>query len=159
MAEAIQHTLDALCEFLRAQGLTPHGGASEDEIVAFERRYGAGLPADVRAYFAQVNGVVGGRDGAWDDEMIALWELRDVRPLSEEVENCQTPDAEQYFVFGDWSSWAHGYAMRLAATERESPVYIAFIRQVERVAESFTEFLMGYVRRDHAVLFGAPLSE
>ena len=159
MPEAIQHTLDALCEFLRTQGLTPHGGASEAEIVAFERRYGARLPADVRAYFAQVNGVVGGRDGAWDDEMIALWELRDVRPLSEEVESCQTPEAEQCFVFGDWSIWAHGYAIRLAITERVSPVYIAFEPHVERVAESFTEFLQGYVRRDHAVLFGAPSSK
>ena len=158
MAESIQHTLDALSEFLRTQGLTANGGASEDEIAAFERRYKVQLPADVRAYFARVNGVVGGRDGAWDDEMIALWELRDVRPLNEEVEDCQTPAADHYFVFADWSIWAHSYAIHLPPAGNEAPVFIAFNPQIERVANSFDDFLRGYIRRDPSVLFGAPLA-
>lgn len=156
MTDSIQDTLGALSEFLRAQGLVPHGGASEDEIVAFEQRYNVRLPADVRAYFARVNGVVGGRDGAWDDEMIALWELKDVRPLSEEVESCRTPEADRYLVFADWSIWAHAYAIHLDTTGTETPVYIVFNPQVERVADSFNDFLQRYVRRDPAVVFGTP---
>ena len=157
MTESIEHTLDTLCEFLRTQGLTANGGAGADEIAAFERRYNIRLPDDVRAYFERVNGVVGGRDGAWDDEMIALWELSDVRPLNEEIENCLTPSAEQYFVFADWSIWAHGYALRLSAAEKEAPIFIASNPQVERVADSFDDFLRGYIRREPLVLFGAPL--
>jgi hypothetical protein len=158
MTETSRPILEELSEFLVLQGLTPGGGASEAEIAAFERRYDVLLPADARAYFAQVNGVVGGRDGAWDDEMIALWQLRDVRPLSEEVEHCPTPEAEQYFVFADWSIWAHGYVIRLSASSMEAPVYIAYHPQLERVTVSFDEFLRGYLRRDHRVLFGVPLA-
>ena len=157
MAEISRPILDELSEFLIAQGLTPDGGAPETDIVAFERRYGIRLPDDMRAYFARVNGVVGGRDGVWDDEMIALWQLQHVRPLSEEVEHCQTPEAERYFVFADWSIWAHVYAVRLSASVAETPVFITYNPQIERVTASFDEFLRGYLGRDPHVLFGVPL--
>ena len=158
MSDTRSPILDELRKFLVAQRLTPGNGAPEAEIAAFEQRYGVRLPADLRAYFAHANGVVGGRDGAWDDELIGLWQLADVRPLSEEIEDCQTPGADQYFVFADWSIWAHGYVVHLSRAGTEAPVFIAFNPQLERIAESFDEFLRGYVRRDYRLLFGAPLA-
>ena len=158
MAETIATTLEALRGFLQSQGLVVNGGASDEETGEFERRYGVQLPDEVRAYFGRINGVVGGHDGAWDDEMIALWELRDVRPLAEEVENCEVRSAEEYFVFADWSIWAHGYAIRLSGMQEKAPVFIVAKAHVERVANSLEEFLRGYIRRDPRVLYGVPLA-
>ena len=147
---------DAVRDFWIDQQLKSNAGVSESELADFERRYTVQLPASVRDYFARLNGVNGGCDGAWDDQMVAAWPLKDVRPLSEECPDMQLPDADRYFAFADWSIWAHAYAVLLSKDpESPTPVFIvAPPTYCLRVADNFLEFWEGYLRRDPSVLFG-----
>ena len=59
--------------------------ASPEAIVAFEKKHAVVFPADVRDYFATVNG--NGDD--MDDEMYRFWPLADVKSVHEVLEDTQ----------------------------------------------------------------------
>jgi hypothetical protein len=151
--------VDTLREYWVRRGLTPAPGVDAAELAAFEARYRLELPADVRAYFLAINGVAGGRDGAWDADMIAFWPLADVQPLSDLVPESPVPSAARYVVFADWSIDAYFYAVRLPARPDESaPVCIVADTHVEPVAASFREFFTRYIAGDDVVRYGKPLA-
>jgi len=147
--------LDEVRRFWEQCGLEPDGGAGAEELHAFEHQYALQLPLEVREYFARLNGVRSGRDGAWDDEMIAFWQLKDVRPLSEEEPQVALTEAARCLAFADYSISAITYAIRIPDDPAKSaPVYAVWSPEYKPVAASLTEFLAAYLRRDPAVLFG-----
>src|SRR5689334_1384706 len=91
---AMSDTFSALRTYWSERGLTPAPGVSAEDLAAFEARYGLRLPPEVRLYFTTVNGVLGGRDGAWDSDLIAFWPLADVQPLSVLMPESRIPDAD-----------------------------------------------------------------
>jgi len=132
----------------------PHASpASEREIAAFEERYGVRLPSDLRAYFATLNGGDLGREGSMDQEMFSFWRLDQVRTQKELSEG--KGGRSDLFGFADWSIDAHVYVIQLRAHPQQStPVFIDSGRGLQKVADSFSDFLVGYLRDDESVLYG-----
>jgi hypothetical protein len=91
-----------------------------------------------------------GHDGAMDSELISFWRLADIH--RDHVESPARPDL---FAFADWSIDAHIYALRLTSdAQAATPVFIVGGEHPLRVADSFTDFVEGYLRNDWFVLYG-----
>jgi hypothetical protein len=130
---------DVLCMWEKA-GLTVGPGVA-DRITAFEDTYAVQLPEDVRAFFGAQGGMA---EGEADSNAIRFWAIDEVRPAAIEVPDGDRAAYDGYFVFADYSLWAHGYALRLS---RDQPTDVAIVggdRPI-RVALSFAEFLEKYV--------------
>lgn len=138
--------LSAVAAHWRALGIAPAGGASPEEIAAFERRHGMRLPPDVRAYFGALNGA---REEAMDDELVAFWPLQRVRSVADELAHQEPtpPPAGEFFCFADYSIWCNAYAVRLSADGAAPTEVVAVYSGVDLVpaAASFTDFLRAYV--------------
>jgi len=152
MSKSFDELLDNLRHHWVAQGVQPSSGATDVEIRAFEVRRGCKLAQEVRSYFKQVNGVVGGRDGKRDRELLAFWNLNQVEPAADEA---GTVASGPLLVFADWSLSAHDYAFRADAGGPGSEVFLIGGRKPEKVASSLGEFLRGYMAGNRGVLFGA----
>ena len=143
------HVGEALRKFWTRQGVRLRPGASEEEMAAFEARYGVRLPSDLREYFAAADGF----DGSTDDETITFLGLDEVKPLGE----YWSPEVEggnSYFVFADFLISSHVYAVRLARDAGAgNPVAVVYDRELVEAAGSFSEFVAGYLESSHAVLF------
>jgi hypothetical protein len=130
------------------QGLPLANPTPISEIEIFESRYALSLPADFRAYFERVNGMIqrGGVDG--DREGFAFWPLERVAPLPavcdrQRVEVPLVDDPGRYFVFADYLQWSWGYAIRLGAGA--NPVILVGAPGTSSIAQSFTEFVSLYI--------------
>ena len=132
----------------------PHAiPATLDHLRAFEDRYGVRLPPDLRSYFATLNGGDLGHDGSMDSEMICFWRLDQVQ-TQQELNNGESGRSD-LFAFADWSIDCQTYEIELHADpQAPTPVFIDFGSELQRVAESFSAFLDGYLRSDNAVLYG-----
>jgi hypothetical protein len=149
-------TFSALRTYWSQRGLTPSPGVSPAELADFEARYGQRLPPEVRAYFTTVNGVLGGRDGAWDSDLIAFWPLAEVQPLTVLMPETGIPEAYRYLAFADWSidAWFYAACLPLDATG-EAPVCIVVDDdRTIPVADSLTEFFRRYQQDDDVVRYG-----
>lgn len=148
---------EALRAYWSAHGLTPGPGVTADALTALEELHGLHLPHEVRAYFTCVNGVVGGRDGAWDADLIAFWPLREVQPLSTLTPGTMVPHAERMLVFADWSIDAWFYAALLPEDAAgPAPVFIVGDDHALPVARSLSEFFTRYMDGDPIVRYGSP---
>jgi hypothetical protein len=132
----------------------PHAKPAADaEIAAFESRHGVRLPSDLRAYFATLNGGDLGHEGSTDHEMISFWRLDQVRTQAELNEG--KGGRTDLFGFADWSVDCHTYEIELhSAVEEATPVFIDYGPELQKVADSFSAFLEGYLAGDHRVLYG-----
>jgi hypothetical protein len=147
----------------RAAGIDPRPGAAAADLDAFERRHGVRLPSDVRAFYAEADGMP---PGAWDKELLSFWPLAEVGPVPVLLAGCRgipdyggieasLPDAASYFVFADHSIWVHVYAVRLSPDPMAAcpVVWIAGGDRWEVQAGSFGEFLRRYAEEPQRVLF------
>lgn len=147
MNPTLEHLRDYWGSWINPQG------ATEAEIISFEKRYGVALPPGVRDYFALLNGTAAGQCGMADADEISFWHLDEVRSLAEERPDDETPDAGRFFVFADYLIWSHAWAVHLSDdVSAPTPVVITYY-QGQQVAGSFEEFLPRYIARDYGVLF------
>lgn len=129
--------------------------ASPDSVQAFELRYGVVLPEEVRSYFFTFDGL---EDEEWDNDLISFWPLQRIGSVPEILgshggvpdyrgiaQNLPEPDC--YFVFADYSCFAHVYAFKLTSNPKErSPVFwIGNSRTFCRLTNSFMDFLKQYL--------------
>ena len=138
------------------QGIDHATRATAAELDAWEARHGRTLPAEVRAYFAALNGFDGGKDGPEDNDSVTFWNLSELRPLTEERPEARVPDAASCFIFADNLLWG-SYALRLRPGRNE----YAEVTTVDEprptiVAASLREFLEGYLASDPEILFRMP---
>jgi hypothetical protein len=153
----VSDTFSTLRTYWSERGLTPKPGVSAAELAAFEARYALRVPQEVRDYFLTVDGVLGGRDGAWDGDLIAFWPLTDVQPLTVLLPETRVAEADRYIAFADWSIDAWFYAARLPLDATGvAPVFIVADDTALPVADSLTEFFMRYQQGENDVRYGAP---
>ena len=120
-------------------GIRP--GVTDDDIARFASVHDVGLPIDVAAYFRAVDGM---HEGEHDMHVIRFWPLAEMKPALSEL-----PEGDQglasYFVFADYSLWAHAYAVRLGAGP--SDVVLVGAEKPFALAPTFAEFLDVYIAR------------
>jgi hypothetical protein len=88
--------------------------------------------------------------------VITFLGLDEVKPLSE-YWSPDVADADSHFVFADYSISAHVYAIRLSSDrEHGNPVVVVYDGKLVQVANSFSEFVAGYLKNDYAVLYPEP---
>jgi hypothetical protein len=139
----------------KAQGVDSSTPVDNDDIRAFEQKFGVVLPHDLREYFLALNGMDIGHDGSMDNEMISSWRLADI-----ERERLERPlEPSNLFAFGDWSIDACRYAIALAVEpSAETPVFLLCDERPLRVADSFTDFAKAYLRNDARTLYGVGIA-
>jgi hypothetical protein len=132
----------------------PHATpATEEQLQAFETRHGVRLPSDLRFYFGTLNGGDLGHDGSMDAEMISFWRLDQVQ--TQEELNDGKSGRKDLFGFADWSIDCQTYEIELHSDpDTPTPVFIDFGLELQRVADSFSAFIDGYLRSDERVLYG-----
>jgi hypothetical protein len=121
-------------------GIAARPGASALEIEAFERLHGTRLSEDVADYFRAIDGM---NEDDVDQFSIRFWSLGEMRSAQEEVPTTNIDALRDYFVFADYSLWAHGYAVRLG--EMGDDVIVVGGERPVAVAPSFGAFLELYV--------------
>src|SRR6266576_249542 len=123
--------------------------ATHEQIQSFESEHMVTLPPDLRAYFETLNGGDIGHEGAMDDEAISFWRLDQLEALDE-----AKVGRSNMFAFGDFLIDSHLYAIQLSSNAPDpTPVFIDWGGNVEQVASSVAEFVLGYVAKDRAILF------
>lgn len=136
----------------RRDGLLHDQRPTSDEIDDFERRFEVVLPLDLREYFLRLNGT---GQGMTDDDLISFWRLDELEILTK-YGVTDLKDAAEWFVFADYSIWAHAYAIRLRS-DRDAPAPVAIcFPEAFQVASSMADFVSGYLCRDLSVLFTQP---
>jgi hypothetical protein len=151
---------EKLVEHWRAQGIRLASGATTEDIAAFQVRYGVTLPADFKAYFLRVNGMIQLGNDSEDEHGFSfwpLWKLKDLRALRDD-EEVEVPDVNlmKNFVFADYLQWSWAYAINLdadAATWGQIVPVGALTHTV--IAPSFSGFVDLYVA-DASELYPPP---
>jgi hypothetical protein len=113
----------------------------------FQERFGVTLSADVAAFFCAHGGMP---EGTSDRNLIRFWSLDEVVPVSTLMPERSGPDFEGYFLFADYSLWAHGYAVRISPSHGSDVVIVGGERPVV-VASSLSEFLAKYLTDPRAL--------
>ena len=142
----------------RAEKIEVRSGADPDAIASFERKYGVVLPADVREYFATVDGM---NDNNIDDKTYRFWRLEEVKPVEDELSDADgivCSDRFAYpacFVFADYCFHCWDYAVKLTDDPAQSaPVYRVTFGEVpgEQMAASFREFMERYADDPRSII-------
>lgn len=137
---------ESLKQFWLSQNIELRRGASEIELREFEAEYKVRLPDDIKDYFLTVNG------SGLDENVIEFLSLAEVVPLSQAWS--RKPEANSYFIFADYSISCHVYAIRLTEDlTLGNPVFIAYDENPQQIADSFSEFVQGYLADDYGILF------
>jgi hypothetical protein len=103
-------------------------GATDEQLRALEQKHGVRLPADMRAFYAFMNGA--GPDGEY---VFTFWPLEEIRLTT-------VIGQPNWFVFADHSVSVCEYAIKLAVDGfGSSNVYCPEVRRT--VAASFSDFL------------------
>jgi hypothetical protein len=105
------------------------------------------LPEDLRGYFSCVNGMP---PDIVDDGMIRFWMLDELQSLPQgppafaDAGYIQNP--ESFFLFADYSIWAHAYAIRLERTPLQfNEVVLIGYESPVTISRSFSEFVDHYL--------------
>lgn len=127
-------------------GAVVRAGVTTVGIEAFQRKYGVELPEDVADYFRAVDGM---REDESDHLGIRFWALDELCPVVEALPTAKGSAFKEYFVFADYSMWAHGYAVRLGQLRND--VIVVGGDDPVAVAPSFREFLQLYLSQPDGV--------
>jgi len=138
---------EGLREYWLARGLTIRPGSSEEQLLAFESRYGVRLPPDMRDYFAVVDGL---DEGQYDDDFFSFWPLGIVERATTRYLDCFLEDQASYFIFADHSIALPDYAILLTPDGKLDTSVLAVCSDLRQyntspVADSFTEFVERYL--------------
>ena len=125
----------------KKSGVALRSGVTEANIKAFEQSYGIRLPADIAEYFRSADGM---DESDVDEHTIRFWPLSEVRPVLEEIPSASADLFGGYFVFADYSMWAHGYAVHL--NDGTDVIIVGGDRPIT-VASSFGDFLELYMNQ------------
>lgn len=143
-----------LVKLLRGAGLTIRPPARLGAIEAFESKYGATLPDDLRPFFLTVDGM----EDELDPGTNRFWPLGMVKPVEEELSE-QHADRFAYpggFVFADHCIWCLAWAVRLGKEPAalSGPVFQVTASAVHgaQIASSFTAFVQMYLADQYSVL-------
>ena len=146
----------ALHKFWSRQGIKLRPGVSKNEIAQFEAKYTVCLPRDLQEYFETVNGF---QEHTTDENCISFWALDEVVPANK-YWSSGVKGGDSLFAFADWSLAAHIYAIQLSATMQDSNrVVVIYDSRPITVANSFGEFVEGYLANNDSVLFPEPPAE
>jgi hypothetical protein len=137
--------IDLFREYIQTQKDVELGQpTTEQEIAAFEARYGVKLPADVKEYFLKINGVYisGG--------FIRLEALSELSPIIEykyanaEYISRKLEDSARYFRFGGYDISVWEWLIRLDSNaDTDNPIIVVH-ENVTKIADSFSDFLQKY---------------
>ncbi|MBC8117065.1 MAG: SMI1/KNR4 family protein [Candidatus Saccharimonas sp.] len=153
--------LERLAEYWRSIGADANVGASDDEIAAFESRYGVSLPATISQFYRRFNGIE-----LMDENSILFWPIHEIGSVPEKLSDFRgvpdyggieksLPDSESYFVFADHSIWCHVYAMRLNS-DPGAPTPVLWIGNGTtwyQLADGFEEFIDLYIASPDSILY------
>ncbi len=111
----------------------------EAALVAFEKRWDVILPADMREFYARMNGT--GNETV-TDFLYRIWPLEEVRPISNMEPALSSADAAldypaHYLCFSDYLIDSEVYAIHVANSTR----VITVCSGHRQVATSFTDFI------------------
>ena len=144
---------ESLKQFWLRYNIKLRRGASESELREFESKYNVLLPDDLKDYFATVDGFDGSVNWMTDENAITFLPLAEVLPSSK-TWALETPDADSYFMFADFSLLCHVYMIRLRNDlSLGNSVFIARDEKPQQIASSFSEFVQGYLADDYGILF------
>jgi hypothetical protein len=138
----------------RNENVPLNPGATEDEFLAFEKRFALTLPPDFRYFYSLVNGMT---DYLTDEYLFSLWPLEGIakeieisRSRSEERDE-ETPLAtcKIEIPFGDVliDSWRY----LLCEDEEEGFFVSSQMKSGERLADSFGHFLQRYLNEPEKI--------
>jgi len=134
--------------------LTFRSGTSPESIEEFEAKYNVTLPADLRLYHLQLDGM---EESHTDNESFAFLPLSKIKSVPEELAafagipnyseiTAKLPDARHCFVFVDFLILSHVYAIRLSAdANTQTPVFWICGSFWKEVAPSFSRFIELYL--------------
>jgi len=150
---------------------------SDVTLDVFEQRHQVTLPADLRAYFKQLNGT--GEN--YDSHMFQFYGLRDFKPIPLAYENWEgltdysrivhtLKNPQQVYVFAHFSNHLYAYGIRLYASsasgqesgniagEIQNPipqneVYVICAGDYHLIADSFTRFIDLYLEDNEALYY------
>jgi hypothetical protein len=119
--------------------VTVRPGTSPDKIEQFEKKNSCRLPADFASFFLAIDGM---NLNEMDNALMRFWPLGELRTALEEL-----PSGDGYagfYLFADYSMWAHAYAIRLGTAPPNEVVLVGGKLPIQKAA-SFTEFLKDYL--------------
>lgn len=126
-------------------------GTRRANLDAVEQRYRVRLPDEFAALFLAADGMT---EEAVDDLMIRFWPIAELRPASDEVAKEDAFAYGGFFIFADYSLWAHGYAIKLDDSANAGTIAIVGGPRPVAVASSFSSFLEIYVRHPDRLFAG-----
>ena len=141
-----------LKEFWSKQEIKLRPGLSPVALAKFESQLKLPLPNDLREYFLFADGF----DGGMDNECISFL------PMEEAVRESViwSPPGERtapFFAFADFLISSHVYMIDLEDVSNGwSSVYVVYDNKpdwIRKVADTFSDFLLGYMANDYSVLF------
>lgn len=143
--------MNALLERLRghwlAQNIASSGGASEEEVAAFEREHKVALPPLFREYVRELNGMA---DASGDSDWVYFWPLSRMRRLCD-LNYAGGEELSHYWAFADYLMASHDYAILLSPDLRApAPVCVMYVWQA---APSFEDFLRRYLEGDEELIY------
>lgn len=150
---------EALKLYWSARGLRFCPGVPEGLLREFEARHGVWLPADLRGYFAVVNGMDAWGDAnpfGWDDHLFRFWPLSEVERASDNYHPDRfLEDQGSFFLFADHSIGLPSYAIRLTPEDKGGNAVLAISRaggtyDTTVVAGSFGGFVKRYLADEHS---------
>ena len=146
-----------LKQFWASQNVKIGRPASVAEIEQFETDHQIRLQPDFESYLLAVNGM---NDKAWetDDDWICFWSLQNMKSLKEEYPDWakKVKNADEYFIFADYSIRCHDFALRVTAGKPDSTAVYVLYSQPQKVASRFTEFIERYILSDGEMTFPDP---
>jgi hypothetical protein len=151
--ESFPTLVDELVKRWHGSGAAIRPGNVRANVIAFERERGVELPADLVEYFVRVDGMA---EGSWDEHCIRFWPLAEMKTVVQELGDDPSVAYRDYFVFADYSLWAHAYAIRL---DSKNDVVIVGGDKPIRVASSFTDFVEKYLTQPMSLFPSAESTE
>lgn len=139
-------------------GLTTGAKLSPRDIDAFQSQHNVVVPADLRDYFLELNGLAHGWQNDEDPNGFAFWQLSRVTPVAlvkrQHPHLPPVPESERYFLFADYLQWSWAYAIRLTReSSASSSIIIVGKEPLVVVAPSFSAFVDLYIA-DAPQLYG-----
>ncbi len=117
-----------------------NSGATEQELVDFEKLLSVNLPADFRYFYSLVNGM----NDVSDEHLFQLWSLSEITTANEGITINEPPFiAKTAIIFGDYLINSHRYFL-VIENSGDSFVVDDHIFE-EKLANSFTHFLELYL--------------